>query len=184
MRVLQAPLWTKRMGLNTWALNRAVFSLLSQSWAYSKWGLQLHSHGLHALWAHLQSPHSGDEMRKVYPVSHQALHLHFNQKSSDILYNGALHTAVRWGELKWLSRVRLFATPWTVAYQAPLSMGFSRQYYWSGLPFPSPGDLDFQVTWRWRWRWGIPNYNLLCAYILQSKFSRRGMWVRVGSHFP
>ena len=39
------------------------------------------------------------------------------------------------------SHVRLFATLWTVAYQAPLSMGFSRQYYWSGLPFPSPGDL-------------------------------------------
>ena len=42
---------------------------------------------------------------------------------------------------KLLSRVRLFATPWTVAHQAPLSMGFSRQEYWSGLPFPSPGDL-------------------------------------------
>ena len=39
------------------------------------------------------------------------------------------------------SHVRLFATPWTVARQAPLSMGFSRQEYWSGLPFPSPGDL-------------------------------------------
>ena len=35
----------------------------------------------------------------------------------------------------------LFATLWTVAYQAPPSMGFSRQEYWSGLPFPSPGDL-------------------------------------------
>ena len=34
-----------------------------------------------------------------------------------------------------------FATPWTVVHQAPLSMGFSRQEYWSGLPFPSPGDL-------------------------------------------
>ena len=44
-------------------------------------------------------------------------------------------------EVKSLSRVRLFATPWTVAYQAPLSMGFSRQEYWSRLPFPSPGDL-------------------------------------------
>ena len=41
-----------------------------------------------------------------------------------------------------LSRVRLFATPWTVANQAPLSMGFSRQECWSGLPFPSPGDLS------------------------------------------
>ena len=40
-----------------------------------------------------------------------------------------------------LSHVRLFATPWTVAYQAPLSMGFSRQEYWSGLRFPPPGDL-------------------------------------------
>ena len=40
-----------------------------------------------------------------------------------------------------LSHVQLFATPWTVAYQAPLSMGFSRQEYWTGLPFPSPGDL-------------------------------------------
>ena len=44
-------------------------------------------------------------------------------------------------EVKSLSRVRLFTTPWTVAYQASPSMGFSRQEYWSGLPFPSPGDL-------------------------------------------
>ena len=47
---------------------------------------------------------------------------------------------VKWSEVKSLSRVRLFATPWTVAYQDPQSMGFSRQEYWSGLPFPSPGD--------------------------------------------
>ena len=40
-----------------------------------------------------------------------------------------------------LSRVRLFATPWTVSLQAPLSMGFPSPEYWSGLPFPSPGDL-------------------------------------------
>ena len=44
-------------------------------------------------------------------------------------------------KVKSLSRVRLFATLWTVAYQASPSMGFSRQEYWSGLPFPSPGDL-------------------------------------------
>ena len=41
--------------------------------------------------------------------------------------------------MKLLSRVQLLATPWTAAYQAPLSMGFSRQEYWSGLPLPSPG---------------------------------------------
>ena len=44
-------------------------------------------------------------------------------------------------KVKSLSRVHLFATPWTVAHQAPPSVGFSRQEYWSGLPFPSPGDL-------------------------------------------
>ena len=44
-------------------------------------------------------------------------------------------------KVKSLSRVQLFVIPWTVAYQASLSMGFSRQECWSGLPFPSPGDL-------------------------------------------
>ena len=43
--------------------------------------------------------------------------------------------------LSCFSCVQLFATPWTVACQAPLSMGFSRQEYWSGLPCPFPGDL-------------------------------------------
>ena len=43
--------------------------------------------------------------------------------------------------MKLLNHVQLFVTPWTVAYQAPQSMQFSRQEYWSGLPFPSPGDL-------------------------------------------
>ena len=44
-------------------------------------------------------------------------------------------------KMKLLSRVRFFVTPWTLACQAPLSMEFSRQEYWSGLSFPSPGDL-------------------------------------------
>ena len=44
-------------------------------------------------------------------------------------------------KVKSLSRVRLFVTPWTVGHQASQSMGFSRQVSWSGLPFPSPGDL-------------------------------------------
>ena len=43
--------------------------------------------------------------------------------------------------LSHFSCVRVFVTPWTVAHQAPLSMGFSKQEYWSGLPFPPPGDL-------------------------------------------
>ena len=44
-------------------------------------------------------------------------------------------------KVKSLSCVQLFVTPWTVAYQAPRSIGFSRQEYWNELPFPSPGDL-------------------------------------------
>ena len=44
-------------------------------------------------------------------------------------------------KVKSLSHVRLSVTPWTIVYQAPQSMEFSRQEYWSGLPFPSPGDL-------------------------------------------
>ena len=58
-----------------------------------------------------------------------------------IMVNKKLHCLVK--IVKSLSRVQLFATPWTVAYQAPQSMGFSRQEYWSGLPFPSPGDLPY-----------------------------------------
>ena len=52
-----------------------------------------------------------------------------------------LYSIVVWS----LSRVLLFATPWTVAHQAPLSMGFPRQGYWSGLHFPSPEDLSNPV---------------------------------------
>ena len=55
----------------------------------------------------------------------------------------------RWTGLRvWtvLSCVWLFATPWTVAHQAPMSMGFPRQEYWNGLPFPAPGDLPNSET--------------------------------------
>ena len=60
-------------------------------------------------------------------------------RRSGFLLHGSLFRATVW--VKSLSRVRLFATPWTVARQASLSMGFSRQEYWSGLPLPSPGYL-------------------------------------------
>ena len=48
---------------------------------------------------------------------------------------------VKWSEVKLFSCVQLFATPWTVAHRAPLSIEFSRQEYWSGLPFLPPGDI-------------------------------------------
>ena len=55
-------------------------------------------------------------------------------------HEGEVHD-FRMEKTKSLSRVRPLATLWTVAHQAPMSMGFSRQEYWSGLSFPSPGDL-------------------------------------------
>ena len=61
------------------------------------------------------------------------LHIHFGS-ACQILQNKIKQTHTQ----KSLSRVRLFATPWIVAHQAPRSMGFSRHEYWSGLPFPSP----------------------------------------------
>ena len=60
---------------------------------------------------------------------------------------------LKWSEVNLLSRVQLFATLWTVAGLAPLSMGFSRQEYWSGLPFPSPGDLPNPGIEPWSPAW-------------------------------
>ena len=54
---------------------------------------------------------------------------------------------VKWSEVKSLSRVQLFATPWSLAYWTPPSMGFSRQEYWGGLPFPSP--MHESEKWKW-----------------------------------
>ena len=55
-----------------------------------------------------------------------------------IILSTSTHPAESKVKVKLLSHVRLFAISWTVAHQAPPSMGFSRQEYWSGLPFPSP----------------------------------------------
>ena len=62
----------------------------------------------------------------------------------------AFSNAWKWKvKVKLLSRVRLFATPWTAAYQAPPPMGFSRQEYWSGVPLPSPLGKPYSPS-RWR----------------------------------
>ena len=57
-----------------------------------------------------------------------------------LTFSSLEHTGHLFCSAQLLSRVHLFATPWTVARQAPLSMAFSRQEYWSGLPFLPPGD--------------------------------------------
>ena len=68
---------------------------------------------------------------------HKDLAWYLNHKAYAYAYEEL--NGFKW--VKSLSRVRLFATPWTVAHQASPSMGFSRQEYWSGLPFSSSGDL-------------------------------------------
>ena len=70
--------------------------------------------------------------------SNQGL-LHCRRILYQLSYQGS--HSVQFSSVQSLSRVRLCATPWTVAHQVPLSMGFSRQEYWSGVPFPFPGDL-------------------------------------------
>ena len=64
--------------------------------------------------------------------------LKLDMKQQTVSKSGTLSLKVK---VKSLSRIRLFATPWTLANQAPLSMEFSRQAYWSRVPLPSPGDL-------------------------------------------
>ena len=106
--------------------------------------------------------------------------------------------------VKSLSRVRLFATPWTVAHQAPLSMGFSRQEYWSGLPCPSPGIFPTQgsnlgllhcrQTLYPLSHQGSHTYIKMCAYSwcgnedTQITLQEKAWWLAaghlVGSHHP
>jgi len=96
---------------------------------------------------HAHTEHKDVKDISFFPVPHPALGTNKTRKHvHKLAFSEVLTLAKVWDE-KWkmkvksLSRVRLFATPWTVAYQAPPSMGFSRQECWSGLPFPSPGDL-------------------------------------------
>ena len=90
----------------------------------------------------LHIPHSQQRTEEPYTGHGFRCPEHTKSESSSILLKSA---NASWSQLipevKSLSHVRLFATPWTVAHQAPPSMGFSRQEYWNRLPFPSPGDL-------------------------------------------
>ena len=84
-----------------------------------------------------------------------------------VIFNSYSHFSIK-VKVRSLSRVRLFVTSWTVAYQALPSMGFSRQEYWSGLPFPSPGDLPDP---------GIePRSPAFQADTLNSEPPRQGVW--------
>ena len=80
--------------------------------------------------------------------------------------------------LSCFSRVRLCATSWTAAHQAPLSLGFSRQEHWSGLPFPSP----MHESEKWKWSRSVVSYFLVTPWTaahqapLLMGFSRQEYW--------
>ena len=63
------------------------------------------------------------------------------------------------------------ATPWTVARQAPLSMGFSRQEYWSGMPFPSPGQADFLLLSHQEKSFNMTSF-ILCEFHLKKSIRK------------
>ena len=84
--------------------------------------------------------------RELLGVGRVSTHLVMSSVRSEPIYMSSRYS--KWSQVKSLSHVRLFVTPWTVAYQAPPSLGFSRQEYWSGPPFPSPGDLhSSELLW-------------------------------------
>jgi len=73
-----------------------------------------------------------------------------------------------------LSSIWLFPTPWTMAHQAPLSMGFPRQEYWSGLPFPPPGDLPDP---------GIKPTSLASPTLAGGFFTTSATWEKEVTHY-
>ena len=84
----------------------------------------------------------GPERALVEPLTTRAGKKRWGWPSAPVLaISWSLGTLEGKKEVKSLSRVRLFVTPWTAAHQASPSMGFSRQEHWSGLPFPSPEDI-------------------------------------------
>ena len=115
----------KNTGVGSLSLVQEIF--LTQG---SNWGL------LHCRWILYQLSYQGS--LSINLLTFSSLPLTPSLLISDALWFEKKKKCVQPIPQRRLSRVRLFATPWTVAYQAPLSMGFSKQQYWSGLPFPSP----------------------------------------------
>ena len=79
---------------------------------------------------------------KRFCDEHWGTRVSFNSGFLGVYASSGFTGSWKWKKVKSLSRVRLLTTPWTEAHQAPPSLGFFRQEYWSGLPSPSPGELS------------------------------------------
>ena len=107
------------------------------------------------------------------------------ESSSSYNLDTSFNHSHRKKKVKSLSCVWLFATPWTVAYQAPPSMGFSRQEYWSELPLPSPGDLPDPGIEPWSPALqadslpselpGKPNHSHIHHFVIEHRVSNRAL---------
>ncbi|XP_061258321.1 MAPK-interacting and spindle-stabilizing protein-like [Bos javanicus] len=127
-------------------LNRSCFpSFGKATWAHSPLAHQpCGPPGPPGLGPRLQLTAAGPSSTTPLPTPHltaHSLHLPGRPPSCSFPSASACPDVICRVCAQWLSRVRLSVTPWTVALQAPLSMEFSRQEYWSGQPFPSPGAL-------------------------------------------
>ena len=160
------PTWQKQCGVGKWAWSArtlipvlAALPCLSWDLSWSLWLVRTVTHttlcikltGSLRAW-HGARPGSWDETPHHGALSAPVDPIH---SSGNIIWGGSItslfgkvtelemfdHVNLAWMcVFRRFSRVQLFATPWTVAHQALLSVGFSRREYWSGLPFPSPGN--------------------------------------------
>ena len=122
---------------------------------------------------HKHNYHPCDTQRKARHTSAQGTPVHGAECFFPERVNGHVLWSKRARVLSRFSRVQLFATLWTTAHQAPLSMEFSRQEYWSGLLCPSPGDLPDP---------GIKSASLISHALAGGFFfTTSGMWEALGA---
>ena len=105
----------------------------------------------------------------IFPVSSSGLVPHPRSQPAFCPFGSVC--VFRKVKVKSLSRVRLFVTLWTVAHQAPPSMGFSRQEHWSGVPFPSPGESSQPRDWSQVSRIAGRRFNLWATRAVSSRIS-------------
>ena len=138
-QIWEGPLWTSSMKLVTRPSGEVCALCLGEKSIWSPRTDEAGSQNKPALWSFLSLLHAAH----IFVLEHflRTLSLSREQKKTEITLIDKKGNNSKKVKVKSLSPVRLFGIPWTVAHQVPPSMQFSRQKYWSGLPFPSPGDL-------------------------------------------